>query len=461
MKRGFIYTISAFMVSVLFLSALSFLYTARLEDYIDSRDKIDSSQTLITELYRLSYYIREAETSQRSFVLNRDTAFFNEYSIALEGIRAVQDSLKRLIPERHNLRMRLNNLNFNLINRIHQLNELIVKSSNDSASVDSAMLRNYPLRTDLPDFIKEMEQVEMNDRSVYMEKKTSYERVHNAEFRTLFLFALLIFAISFIVLLREIRLRSIYHRRMENEIRQANEANKELERLTYITSHDLQEPLRKIRTFSNLLSSKHANEMNEDTRSIVQRIEHSADVMQELIRDLGNYANLVSNNSKTEKVDLSDVLDEVGLKFRLRLADSSASFRVDQLPVIKGHYDQLVLLFSALIDNSLKFAREGVAPEIVISHQVVKGEELMTGEKAMQQLNFHRIAFTDNGLGFDAEYAEKIFSMFQRLHNRDTMFAGRGMGLAIAKRVMVNHNGYIVASGKTNEGAQFFLYFPV
>jgi light-regulated signal transduction histidine kinase (bacteriophytochrome) len=284
--------------------------------------------------------------------------------------------------------------------------------------------------------------------------------VNHIEFRIMFFFALLIFIISFIVLLREIRLRALYHQRMEDEIKRTNQANKELERITFIASHDLQEPLRKIRTFSNLLESKHGDRLNDESKTIIQRIDHSADVMQELIRDLANYTNLVSLTHQQVKVDLSDVLAEVRQKFSVRLKQSNTQVTVDWLPIINGHPEQLFMMFSALMDNSLKFSRSGVRPQITVMHESVKGSAVPDVEESRLDHSFHKIIFSDNGLGFDGEFAEKIFGMFQRLHNEDAMFSGRGMGLAIAKRVMVNHNGYITASGRAGKGAEFSLYFP-
>jgi light-regulated signal transduction histidine kinase (bacteriophytochrome) len=182
--------------------------------------------------------------------------------------------------------------------------------------------------------------------------------------------------------------------------------------------------------------------------------------MQELIRDLANYTNLISLTHQAVKVDLSDVLAEVRQKFSVRLKQSNTQVTVDWLPIINGHPEQLFMMFSALMDNSLKFSRSGVQPQITVMHENVKGGAVPDVEESRLDHSFHKIIFSDNGLGFDGEFAEKIFGMFQRLHNEDAMFSGRGMGLAIAKRVMVNHNGYITASGSAGRGAEFSLYFP-
>lgn len=460
MNRGFIYTISAFAISVVFLTSLSFLYTDRLTAYIRSRNAIDKSQQLIIQLYRLAYYIREVERNQRSFLLSKDTMFLAGFDSAVAQVNASRDSLNKLVDSDNALRPRFNALRLSLHDRISELRRTALASEEDSVNVIEAILKSHPLRNRIFEFIQVMEQEETHELNVHLQKQRSYERVNRADFQLLFFFALIIFIISFVVLLREIRLRVIYHKRMEAEIKHTNQANKELERITFVASHDLQEPLRKIRTFSNMLASKQGDALQPESKAIIQRIEHSADVMHELIRDLAHYTNLVSHNQQPRKTDLNEVVQDVKTKFNARLEQSKAGLTVDWLPIVNGYPEQLFMLFSALLDNSLKFSRPGVTPEIVITHESVKGHLVPHEDERKHYIHFHKITFTDNGLGFDSAFAEKIFGMFQRLHNQDTLFAGRGMGLAIAKRVMMNHDGYIIASGRTGEGASFFLYFP-
>ena len=243
MNRGFIYTISAFAISVVFLTSLSFLYTDRLTAYIRSRNAIDKSQQLIIQLYRLSYYIRELERNQRSYLLSRDTAFLRGFDSSVVQVIASRDSLNTLVDSNNVLRPRFNGLKLSLHDRITELRRTARVSQEDSVNVIETILKNHPLRTRLFEFIQLMEQEETRELNIHLQKQRSYERVNRADFQLLFFFALIIFIISFVVLLREIRLRIIYHKRMEAEIKRTNQANKELERITFVASHDLQEPL--------------------------------------------------------------------------------------------------------------------------------------------------------------------------------------------------------------------------
>jgi signal transduction histidine kinase len=457
MKRGFIYTISAFAVSIIFLTSISFLYTSTLRGYIDSRDKIDTTQSIIIQLYKLSYHIREAEQGQRSFLLSSDSAYHRHFKTAQGQVYNIRDSVAHLIKDA-NLRMKYSEMNMELIKRLDELENML--HNHDTVTLQSIM-GSHPVKTTLTEFIEVIEQQQTEQLRELLQKKQRYEKYTGFNFQLVFFFALIIFIISFIVLLQQINLRNIYHRRMEEKIKQTNQANKELERLTFIASHDLQEPLRKIRTFSNLLGNRHANELTEESRHLVERIEHSATIMQELIRDLGNYTSLVRHHAVLQKADLNEVLSQVNLNFAGALAKENGRLQAGKLPAIWGYPDQLIILFSALVDNSLKFTRPGIPPVIMVTHGRVKGTTLPHMDENSQKMDFHVITFSDNGLGFDEELAEKMFMMFQRLHNDETGFAGRGMGLAIAKRVMVNHNGNIIARGQPGEGANFELYFPV
>lgn len=458
MRRGFIYTITAFAISIVLLTVLSFLYADRLKLYMNSRNQIDSSRSVLGHLYKLSYLVREAERGQRSFLLSADSAFHQQFISADAEIDSTKKKIHELVRNNTDLSLKYGRMNMELIDRLDKLENMLHR--HDTVTLE-AIISNHPPRTQLTDFIEVMERQETKALDALEERKQSYEKFTSVGFQVIFLFALIIFIVSFIALLRQISLRNMYHRRMEEKIKQINQANKELERITFIASHDLQEPLRKMRTFSNLLATRHANELTGEGLRIVERIDHSATVMQELIRDLGDYTNLVRHHGVLQKVDLNELLAVIEDQFAHALSAHNGSLRTERLPVLWGYPDQLKMLFCVLLDNSLKFARAGVPPRIIISYQKIKGDCLPPAEDGMESPDCHQITVSDNGTGFDAELAEKMFMMFQRLHNQETGFTGRGMGLAIAKRVMVNHSGNIIGKGRPGLGADFELYFPV
>lgn len=134
---------------------------------------------------------------------------------------------------------------------------------------------------------------------------------------------------------------------------------------------------------------------------------------------------------------------------------------IQTMPVFKGYANQLLILFKALFDNSLKFSKEGVGPVITITNEITSGEELKGINKKLTDKKFNCITFADNGIGFDNQFIDKMFRIFQRLHAQQSGYDGKGIGLAICQRIMANHEGYIIAHGEPQVGATFKLFFPI
>jgi signal transduction histidine kinase len=175
--------------------------------------------------------------------------------------------------------------------------------------------------------------------------------------------------------------------------------------------------------------------------------------MQELLTDFINYTRIVQSNEEAQTVNLEKVIDDVRKDFKEPIDNKKAIIKVDNLPEIIGYNYQLHLLFSNLLDNALKFSKADTPPTINITVTDVVSAETNDERK------YIRISFIDNGIGFEKEFAEKIFMIFQRLHTSDSSYLGKGIGLAICKRVMVNHGGYITATAEPGVGATFNLYF--
>ena len=198
----------------------------------------------------------------------------------------------------------------------------------------------------------------------------------------------------------------------------------------------------------------------------LQRIQSSARRMSNLIKDLLAYSRISTQQESARSVELDDVIRTVLIDLEYAIQKAEASILTDPLPVIMGNASQLGQLFQNLIGNALKFHRRNVisqpaGPQIKISAQVVNAADLpVVVSPARPAMAYYRIDVSDNGIGFDEKYANQIFQVFQRLHNRDE-FDGTGVGLAICQRVATNHGGAITASGKLNEGATFHVYLPV
>lgn len=243
------------------------------------------------------------------------------------------------------------------------------------------------------------------------------------------------------------------------KLRQLNseleKSNRDLEQFAYVASHDLQEPLRKILTFSDL--SERNTHNPEIQKRYLQKISSSASRMTELIKAVLNYSRLSRTGVEFTEVDLNAVVEQIKTDLELPIEEKGALIQSDRLPVIRGIPLQLSQLFLNLFTNALKFTEQ--KPEISIRVLAVSQEEKTKQNLAYKNSDYLRIVFSDNGIGFEQEYAERIFSIFQRLHSADK-FAGTGIGLALCKKIVENHGGVIAVESEQGKGTSFFLYLP-
>lgn len=232
-------------------------------------------------------------------------------------------------------------------------------------------------------------------------------------------------------------------------------SNRDLEQFAYVASHDLQEPLRKIQTFADL-SQKNA-EQPDILRRYLQKIISSAARMSELIRAVLNYSRLARIHEEFNPVDLNAIIDNIKVDLELLIAEKEADVQTETLPVVRAVPLQMNQLFLNLFTNALKFSEK--KPEIRISASFVSAKDLDRYGLPVNDANYLRIAFSDNGIGFDPRYAEQVFAIFQRLHGSES-FAGTGIGLALCKKIVENHGGFITVESEPGKGSSFFIFFP-
>lgn len=236
--------------------------------------------------------------------------------------------------------------------------------------------------------------------------------------------------------------------------------NKELQSFAYISSHDLQEPLRKIQTFSNQIIEREFDNLSESGRDRFQRMQNAAQRMQTLINDLLAYSRTNNQEVKLTKTNLDHIILDVIDDLKEELQHKNATVEVTKISAdIEIVPFQIHQLMYNLVSNSLKFARTEVNPLIKINCEIKKGN-LLNNENLDNDIEYCHIAFSDNGIGFDQQYSKKIFEVFQRLHGKE-VYQGTGIGLAIVKKIIDNHKGYITASGELDKGATFDIYIPV
>lgn len=237
-------------------------------------------------------------------------------------------------------------------------------------------------------------------------------------------------------------------------------SNQNLEQFAYIASHDLQEPLRKIQQFSDLLKTRYAASSGDEL-VYLERMQVAASRMSLLIKDLLTFSRISTSPAPAARVSLSRVVSEALDNLSVAIDETGADVQIDPLPTVFGDISQLGQLLQNLFSNALKFRRPDVPPRIEVSAMVVQAQDLPNGVKPTRQaVAYHVIEVADNGIGFDEKYADRIFQVFQRLHGRGE-FAGTGVGLAICQKVVTNHGGAITARSRPGNGATFSIYLPV
>ena len=246
------------------------------------------------------------------------------------------------------------------------------------------------------------------------------------------------------------------------ELAEANKAlkqtNMELEQFAYIASHDMQEPLRKVITFTNLLETR-LDGIDERSKNYLKKIGNSTSRMSQLIYDVLNFSKLSKEGQIYLPVDLRSVVQNILSDFELLIEQKHAVISVDELPTVEAIPLQMQQLFSNLISNALKFSRSELPPEITISARSLSKLERNEHHAMTTDIPYFIISIKDNGIGFKQEHSEQIFNIFQRLHVK-TEYSGTGIGLALCKKIIQNHHGEIFGHPNTKTGATFSIILP-
>ena len=245
-------------------------------------------------------------------------------------------------------------------------------------------------------------------------------------------------------------------KRAEEQLRayavELERSNRELQDFAYVASHDLQEPLRKIQVFGERLRSKYYDTLDETAQDYLARMDDAATRMKKLIRDLLEFSRVTTHAQPFAPIDLNEVVAGVLQDLETRIAETEATITVGQLPTIEAEPTQMRQLFQNLISNAIKFHRDGIPPEINIAARCDFHPE--------EQRELCRISVADNGIGFDPKYLDRIFAVFQRLHNRGD-YPGTGVGLALCRKIVLRHQGTITAESTPGKGATFIVMLPV
>ncbi len=245
----------------------------------------------------------------------------------------------------------------------------------------------------------------------------------------------------------------------EERARELARSNEELEQFSSVASHDLQEPLRKIRMFGDRLQERLGDSLAEEPAADLARMGNAAERMQRLINDLLDYSRVTHRGKEFEQVDLGTIAQEVVADLEARVIELDAQVELGELPVIEADKTQMRQLIQNLLGNALKFHREGEPPVVQIRSELIDGRQpRFAGESGVGDRCVITVA--DNGIGFDEKHSERVFAAFERLHSRAS-YEGTGIGLSIARKIVWRHGGHIAASGVPERGATFTVTLPI
>jgi signal transduction histidine kinase/CHASE3 domain sensor protein len=250
-----------------------------------------------------------------------------------------------------------------------------------------------------------------------------------------------------------------YENRLLEQSHELKRSNQDLEQFAYVASHDLQEPLRKIRAFGNRLYTKYSNELGESGVDYIDRMQNAAERMQGLINDLLTFSRVSRTQQEFEQHNLSTIIKEVLEDLETAIKNNNARIEYNNLPDITCNFHEMKRLFQNIIGNAIKFRKPDVDPVIKIDCTKVRAAELDEEFPVKGNKQYYKISIRDNGIGFNKKYQERIFNIFQRLHGRSE-YRGTGIGLAISRKIITNHEGFITARGEENKGAEFIILLP-
>ncbi len=458
-------------IIVMVIITNGYLAIKTIEDLSDTQASLYNTGDIIGEINNLHNLVLMAETGQRGYLLTEIPEYLTPYEDALDSLSDQLTNTRKLrseVPEQTERIAALLILVEQKTNELKKTVELALADKEKRALklVMTGAGRNLykELRAEL-EYIKILE---INHRNTLFAVLSTVEREAKVTFAISGITsALLLLGLAFFA-----RLNTKSEVKYRLQLEQQNEelaqkvaartkeltlysdelslSNRELENFAFVASHDLQEPLRKIRAFGDRLQTNYAQSLDEKGADYINRMKNAAERMSNLINDLLEFSRISTRGKPFTNVPLQHLFESTIGDIEISIEESGAKILLDDLPEINADASQMHHLFINLISNAIKFRKEDVKPIIIIQYC----------QQEIAQEQWHIITVKDNGIGFEQEFADKIFVPFQRLHAR-TEYKGTGIGLAISRRIVERHGGKISATSILGEGTQFRIEIPV
>ncbi len=460
-KPNFVYLNAIFGITLLILIILSVTFFKRAENISTSSEMVDHTYKVINICNEIKNNLNETESSTRGFLLTADSVLHNSYIHSVSNIKPLLDSIRKLTEDNSGQQKNISRLQGWTTLRLNYLQQVIDLRHGDSLLIKKKVLQGKNAMDSCSVIFGDIKKEEYRLLDIRDRERQNYMYAAPRYFSLVFIFSFIIFIISFLVISSELKRKIEYQKELERKLMELHRLNSDLQEFSFIASHNLQEPLRKIRVFSNLLITKHIKHLDSETSQVIKRIDASAAKMHGLMNDFIDFINIHNTDEPISLVDIKNIIEEAAASFKNDINAQPFSVVTGDLLKIRGYPNQLTVLFKCLLDNAIKFSKKDIAAEIKISGEKIPLKDMPQIDANILKSPYYRITVADNGIGFDNIFSGKIFKLFQQLDNEDTGDIAKGAGLAIAEHIMINHHGFVTAEGKTDEGAIFYLYFPI
>lgn len=467
----------AFAVAILLLIVNGVVSYRSVATLIDNNELVNHTQDVLEELQELRTMLVQVESDARGYMLTGDPAYLDSYRSSRDQIPQKIDSLKTLTADNDSHQQKFPVLEKAVASRIELLEEYIgrrdaqgVEAVVRSGQSAEGMRRMNAVRAAVNEIAR--------DERELLAARVEESKLGGLRSRITFLVAnavlLALLILVFYLTVRDIRERKsteaklqAAHDRLEERViertaelnetnTELNRSNRELQDFAFVASHDLQEPLRKIQAFGDRLKSKHGEQLNDEARDYLHRMQNAAGRMHTLINDLLTFSRVTTKAQPFAPTDLNQVAKDVLNDLEVRLQDNDGHVELGELPTIDADALQMRQLLQNLIGNAIKFHRPDVPPIIRINGALSRNGDEDVQAEANKELT---LTVADNGIGFDEKYLDRIFTPFQRLHGRNE-YEGTGIGLAVCRKIVERHGGTLTARSKPGEGSTFVATLP-
>ncbi|MFQ3178611.1 MAG: signal transduction histidine kinase [Pseudoalteromonas tetraodonis] len=455
----------------------AFLAVNTIQGLTRTQQSLDNTNMLSTAIEQMHLSVVQAESGQRGYLLTQDDDYLAPYYDAVAQIESQTDYVRSLNYEIEGQAERIATLILLVDSKIAELKSTVQLALNDKEERAMLILNSHKgrdLYREIRVLVNDIQDRELLFKVSHFSKLAQIKNEAKITFAITAITSALLISGMFLLARLNLKNAAVYRAELEmqNETLaskvtertqeltlysdELSRSNRELEEFAFVASHDLQEPLRKIQAFSDRLESMFKDELGEKGADYIARMKNAAQRMSNLINDLLEFSRVTTRGKDFTDTNLNSILNDILSDLEIAINESNAQVITVDMPIIQADPSQMHQLFLNLISNAVKFRAPNVNPVIDIGFERINE----FSEEHNSKVSWHVITVKDNGIGFSAEYADKIFVPFQRLHGR-SQYKGTGIGLSVCRRIVERHGGTITAISTPNEGATFIIKLPV